>query len=105
MLEYNGFFSAGVLGLVEGLTREEATRFSFLLSVPILVASGLKKALDLYQAGALGTLGPDLLLASIVAFLAGLVSIHFLITYLKNPTLKAFIVYRIALAVLVLLFI
>ncbi len=92
-------------GLLEGLTRQEATRFSFLLSVPILVASGLKKAYELWQTGVLTALGPDLLLASVIAFFAGLASIHFLITYLKNHTLKAFIVYRIALAIIVLIFV
>ncbi len=91
-------------GLLQGLTREEATRFSFLLSVPILVASGLKKAFGLWHTGVLSTLGPDLILASIIAFVTGYFSIRFLITYLKNHTLRVFVIYRVALATAVLIF-
>ena len=89
-------------GLFLGFTREEATRFSFLLSFPIILGSGLKKLHDLYQAHELVVLGPSLWIASFFAFAVGLGAIHFLITYLKKHTLYAFVVYRLLLVVVLL---
>lgn len=92
-------------GLISGLERSVATRFSFLLSFPIIAGSGAKKMLELIKSDSLSSIGPDLLVASVVAFLVGLVSIHFLIKYLKNHTMKVFIWYRLAFAVIVLVLI
>lgn len=92
-------------GLILGLTREQAARFSFLLSFPIILGSGLKKLLDLNQEHLINSLGFPLLLAFAVAFIVGIICIHFLLRYLKNHTLNIFIIYRLALATLVFLFI
>lgn len=89
-------------GLFLGLSREEATRFSFLLAFPILLGSGLKKLLDLYMDGALSVLGGELVAGAFVSFIVGLGAIHFLITFLKTHTLHAFIWYRLALAVILI---
>ncbi len=89
-------------GLFLGLNREMATRFSFLLSLPIIFGSGLKKVWDLYQAGALAQAESSLFVASIFAFLSGLLAIHFLLKFLKNHSLNYFGVYRIILAVVIL---
>jgi undecaprenyl-diphosphatase len=89
-------------GLFLGFTREEATRFSFLLSFPIILGSGLKKLLDLYQAHELVVLGPSLWVSSFFAFVVGLAAIHFLITYLKKHTMYVFVVYRLLLVVVLL---
>ena len=91
-------------GLFAGLSREAAARFSFLLSFPIIAGSGLKKLLDLSQEGLLSTIGPSLLVGSLVAFAVGLAAIHFLIKFLKSHSLKSFAWYRIVLAMGLLLF-
>lgn len=83
-------------GLFSGLSREQATRFSFLLSFPIILGSGLKKLLDLPE------IHSELVWASAIAFIVGLASIHFLIVFLKNHSLKSFAYYRITIAVLIL---
>ncbi len=88
-------------GLLTGMKREEVVRFSFLLSVPILLGSGLKKLFDL---GSTGSIDASLIVGSLAAFVVGLASIHFLIKYLRKHTLNVFIVYRVLLAVVVLLF-
>lgn len=85
-------------GLLTGLSREEATRFSFLLSVPILVGAGLKKLLEVDFAASGGVLGP-LFAGSAVSFIIGLLAIHYFIKYLKTHTLSVFIWYRVALAI------
>jgi len=91
-------------GLFMGLSRENATHFSFLLSVPILVGSGIKKLLEV-DFTAPGTTPGPLLLGSIVAFVVGLVAIHYFIRYLKNHSLNLFIWYRVALALSILFFV
>jgi len=90
-------------GLILGLTRYEATRFAFLLSVPIIVGSGIKKLLELMK-----TPAPDIPLVSlavggVVAFFVGLLAIHFMLKFVRNHTLWVFIWYRIAVALVVLL--
>lgn len=86
-------------GLLAGLTKDEAVRFSFILSIPILLGSGLKKLLEV-RGDLLGnSFGSSLLLGSVVAFLTGLFAINFLIKYLKTHNLNVFIWYRIALAI------
>lgn len=92
-------------GLILGLTREQAARFSFLLSFPIILGSGLKKFLDLQKEHLISSLGYPLLLSFITAFIVGLLCIHFLLRYLKNHSLNIFIIYRIWLAFVVLYFI
>ncbi len=90
-------------GLFLGLNRGLAARFSFLLSMPIIFGSGLKKLFDLYQTGTLAEVESSLIIASIFAFISGLFAIHFLIKFLKNHSLNYFGVYRIILAVIILI--
>lgn len=91
-------------GLILGLTREKAARFSFILSFPIIAGSGFKKFLDLSHEHVLGALGLPLLIGSLAAFLVGLAAIHFLIHYLRTHSLAVFTYYRIALAAVVAVF-
>ncbi len=90
-------------GLLNELSRTEATRFSFLLSVPILVGSGLKKLLEVDFGASGGTLGP-LFIGSSFSFLIGLLAIHYFIKYLKTHDLSVFIWYRVILALAIFLF-
>lgn len=91
-------------GMLLGLTRAEAARFSFLLAVPVILGSGLKKLLDLMMAGGTVAWG-DLMIAAVVAFLSGLFAIHFMLSFVRRHTLWPFIWYRLVLAgVVVFLF-
>lgn len=92
-------------GLLSGLSQEEAVRFSFLLSIPILFGAGLKKVFEVRHELFFASYGSSLLLGSVVAFVTGLVAINFLIKYLKTHNLNVFIWYRIVLAIIILLFI
>ncbi|OHA99537.1 MAG: undecaprenyl-diphosphatase UppP [Candidatus Zambryskibacteria bacterium RIFCSPHIGHO2_12_FULL_43_12b] len=91
-------------GLLAGLSREAATRFSFVLSFPIIVGSGLKKFLDLSASGSLFDIGAPLVLSFILSFLVGLLSIDLLLRYLKNHNLHIFVWYRLILAFLIIIF-
>lgn len=85
-------------GLFLGLRRESAARFSFLLSVPAIAASGLYELKDVIESDAMkgGVLMPTMI-ATAVAFISGWASIAFLISFLQKYSTAVFIVYRIAL--------
>ncbi len=87
-------------GLIAGLSREQAVRFSFLLSFPIILGSGLKKLLDLIKAGGAFTL--PLGVSFVVSFVVGLICIHYLLKYLRGHSLSIFIWYRVILAIILL---
>lgn len=88
-------------GMLLGLSRSEAARFAFLLSIPIITGSGLKKLLDLIVSKEAVAWVP-LIAGSIVSFVTSLIAIHFLLKFVKTHTLWPFIWYRIILAAFVL---
>jgi len=84
------------MGLVRRFNRATAARFSFLLSVPAVVLSGL---FELRKIGDPGGASPGItVIAIIAAFAIGYASIAALLRLLAHHSLMAFIVYRIALA-------
>ncbi|MDQ5969253.1 MAG: Undecaprenyl-diphosphatase [Patescibacteria group bacterium] len=88
-------------GLIAGLNKDDAVRFSFLLSIPILFGAGLKKVFEIRQDLFSSDLGSPLLFGCITAFITSLIAINFLIKYLKSHDLKVFIWYRLALAIII----
>lgn len=90
-------------GLFVGLNREAAARFSFLLSIPAILASGL---LEFFHSTAYLTANMyvTLIVATVVAGISGYFSIAFLLNYLRRNTTKLFIYYRIILGAIVLFF-
>ena len=100
-----GFSRSGATisgGLFCGLNREDAAKFSFLLSVPIILGSGGKKFFDLIKDGAVSTDLLNLFAGFVAAFVVGYFVINFLMKYLKRNSLNIFIWYRIILAIVVL---
>src|SRR4029434_55573 len=89
------------VGLFEGVSREAAARFSFLLSIPAILGAGILKLDDL--AGATET-PAQLVAGTLAAAISGFLAVSFLIRLLRTRTLWPFIWYRlIAGALLVLL--
>jgi len=87
-------------GLFRGLTRETAARFSFLLSIPAVVGSGLFEARKIGGDG-----GPGMgvtVLATILSFAVGLASIAWLIRYVSEHSTVVFVIYRVAMGVLLI---
>jgi undecaprenyl-diphosphatase len=92
-------------GLFAGEMRETAARFSFLLSMPAILASGLlelREAINKLPAGNYGSLA----VATIVSGIVGYASIWFLLRYLRSHSTGVFIAYRLIIgsAILVALF-
>ena len=92
-------------GLFRGLTRQAAARFSFLLSAPITGGAALKKLLDLRHTGVADADRLPMLFGFLASLLMGYLTIKFLMRYLQRNTLRAFIVYRIALGIVILILI
>jgi undecaprenyl-diphosphatase len=97
-------------GLFVGLTRPSAARFSFLLSLPSILAAGLKELYDWLKAmnadPALHEGAADqavaILVGAAVAAVVGYLSIAWLLYYLRRYSTLVFVVYRILLGVLIL---
>lgn len=89
-------------GLFVGLKRESAARFSFLLSIPAVFASG---ALQLYEALKFvdQSMAVNIIVATIASGISGYLAIDFLLKYLKRNTTFVFIYYRIALGIFILI--
>ena len=88
-------------GLFAGQTRETAARFSFLLSIPAIAASGLlelKEAIEKLPAGSYGSLA----VATVVSGAVGYASIWFLLRFLRTHSTGVFIVYRVIVGGLIL---
>ncbi|HKC88099.1 MAG TPA: undecaprenyl-diphosphatase UppP [Blastocatellia bacterium] len=87
--------------LFAGMTRESAARFSFLLSIPAIGASGLlelKQALHLLS----GVSMVNLAVSTAVSAVVGYASIAFLISYLRRHSTYVFIIYRLIVGAIVL---
>jgi undecaprenyl-diphosphatase len=92
-------------GLFRGFTREAATRFSFLLSTPVIagaVVSELPKLIKMHKAGGLDLPTSTLLVSILVSGVAGYFVIAFFLKYLQTRTLQPFIIYRLVFGVAVL---
>ncbi len=92
-------------GLFLGFDRPSAARFSFLLSVPAVVLSGMFEFVSILDGGdendhvGLGSLA----IATFLAFVVGYASIAFLLRFLTHHTTLVFVVYRVALGTIVLI--
>jgi undecaprenyl-diphosphatase len=89
-------------GLFSGLDRATAARFAFLLGLPITAAAGLLESISLVRHGFAGIGLAALLIGVGTSFAAGLAAIRFLVAYLQRRTLLVFVVYRIALGLVIL---
>ena len=87
-------------GLTLGYTREAAARYSFLLAIPAVVGSGLFKLADVSADPVEPAWGP-ILLATVVAFVIGYAVIAWLLRYISTHNFMPFVIYRLALAAVV----
>ena len=83
-----------VSGMFRGLSRQDAARFSFLLSAPVILAAGVLKIPDLTGPLAAGIRG-QVLFGSALSFIGAYLALRFLVRYFSNParTLTPFAIY------------
>lgn len=85
-----------------GLNRREASSFSFLLSLPIIVAGAAKKLIDVkFQLDS--SIGiTNLSVGLVVSFIVGILTIHFFLKFISKTPMLVFTIYRIILGILIL---
>lgn len=88
------------MGRYLGYTRESAARYSFLLAMPAIFASGLYKVYKVFSGGDHVDVAPTLL-ATIIAFVVGLVVILWFLNLVSTKSYAVFVWYRIGLALFV----
>ena len=87
-------------GLFFGFDRAAAARYSFLLSVPAVVLSGLFEMRKIGDPGGAGAV--ETALATLAAFIVGYAAIAWLLKWLTNHSMMIFVVYRVALGIIVI---
>lgn len=88
-------------GLILGLTRKAASRFSFLLSIPTILMAGGLETLDLIQS-------PDpvgwtsLWIGTLLSFAVAYLTIHFFLKFIEKISMLPFVLYRFLLGFIIL---
>jgi undecaprenyl-diphosphatase len=85
-------------GLLLGLTRPAAVRYSFLLAIPAVVASGLFELKDVFAGD--GPSPVQMVVATLIAFVLGYASIAWLLRYVERHSVYVFVWYRLVLGAL-----
>jgi len=87
--------------LFMGIRREDAARFSFLLSIPVIGGAVFLELLDLREVQS--RIDPSLLVAGVTAsFISGLFALRFLLWFFRRATLRPFVYYRLLLAAIII---
>ena len=85
----------------QGVERQDAARFSLLLSIPVIAAAGTLKGLELYQSGN-EILLKEALTAAAMSFAFALIAIALLMVWLKHASFTPFVIYRMLLGAVLL---
>ncbi|MBW6440880.1 undecaprenyl-diphosphate phosphatase [Patescibacteria group bacterium] len=86
--------------LLLGFSRTSSARFSFLLSTPIIIGAGIMEFPNLIREG----IDTSILVGILTAAICGYSAIKYMLKYLENRNYNIFVGYRIALAVLIIIF-
>jgi undecaprenyl-diphosphatase len=82
-------------GLLLGFTRESAARFSFLMSLPIVIGAALLKTVHLLKHGIPTGEGMPMLVGIIFSAVTGYISVAFLLRFVQKKSLSPFVWYRV----------
>jgi undecaprenyl-diphosphatase len=89
-------------GLFRGMNRETAARFSFLLATPLIAGACLKKGMEIHHSGLPADMRMPFVVGVLVSAVVGYAVVAALIRYLERRTFKVFVIYRVALGVVLL---
>lgn len=102
-----GFSRSGTTiaaGRVLGIEREDAAKFSFFLSAPVVCGAVILKLIDKETWSIILASPMTFILGIFLSFVVGLICIKWLLKYLDNHNFKIFMIYRLALAAIVILY-
>jgi undecaprenyl-diphosphatase len=86
-------------GLIFGLSRINAARFSFLLATPIILGAVIKESPAFLHSG----MSIDLMIGVLSAFISGYLAIKYMLQYLENKSYNIFVIYRLMMALAIFL--
>jgi undecaprenyl-diphosphatase len=89
-------------GLFRGLERADATRLAFLLATPVILGAGAKTLLDARKLSGLTAQLDVVAIGFTVSFVSGLAAVAFMVRYLRTHSLSLFVVYRVGLAIVII---
>jgi undecaprenyl-diphosphatase len=89
-------------GMLRNMERPAAARFSFLMSIPVMLGAGLVSTLDVIKLPGLGDFLPLIFVGFVAALLVGYLSIHWLLNFLNKRSFYWFAAYCVLLAAVVL---
>lgn len=89
-------------GLLRDLDRPSAARFSFLMSIPVMLAAGALELKDVLVVPGLSSLLPAIVIGFVAAAVVGYVSIRWMLSFVAQHSLRVFSVYCAAVGLLVL---
>jgi len=90
-------------GLMLGLTAQASARFSFLLSIPVIVLAGGVETLDYLKVANINDMN-DLMIGAVISAISAYVCIHFFLKLLESVGMTPFVLYRLVLGVVLLSF-
>jgi len=90
-------------GMLRGLDRPSAARFSFLMSVPVMIGAGVLAVKDLLQTPNFSMQIPSLVVGFVAAAIVGYLAIHWLLAFLGKRPLYLFAIYCLVVSIVVLL--
>lgn len=93
-----GFSRSGttiLAGRLQGISKEAITKFTFLLSVPVICGATILKVTDL-------VLTKEVIIGIVTSFATGILAIKFLLNYIKKHDFSVFAFYRVILGIVVL---
>ena len=88
-------------GLLLGLDRVKATRFSFLLAIPIILGAGVKVLAEESVRADIAANTSVFVIGMLVACISGLVAISFLLKFVARYSIRSFAYYRFAVAAII----
>ena len=87
---------------LQGVKKEDATTFSFLLSIPIIIGSALYESIDLITGKETLDISPATLVVGVIsAFISGLLSIKIFLKLIEKHSMTVFIIYTLLLGIVV----
>ena len=91
-------------GMLRNLDRPSAARFSFLMSVPVMIGAGAVALIDLVRSPTLSVQIPTLVVGFIAAAIVGYLSIRWLLSYIAKRPFYLFAIYCLVVSIIVVLF-
>lgn len=90
------------VGMLSGANKEDACEFTFLMSIPIIIASAVFESVEMFTSGVNIQLMPAIIVF-VTSFIFGILSIKLMLRVLKNNKLYVFSIYLLVLSAITLL--